>query len=314
MKTKRQITEEVIAAVKEHGQKVLETRKKLTEELYLINSEYKALSDEFDSLLTKAVRASEEEYDIILKRKDVLIKRLAEIDESVFSKAEGFNCTRCSDTGYVNGELCSCVKNKVNELYAFASEVNFPDYTLETVPKLDLLPQKDTLQTVYKDLEYYCEHFPNVQKKNILLAGASGAGKTAALIFLFNMMRKKHFNAVFMNAFTLNQLFLKYQSARPDQKAEILEDVLTCDFLVIDDIGSEPVFKNITAENLLSLYDARMVAGKGTAFSTNLSLVDDGSGAETIIDKYGERIFSRLCNKRNTRIILFKKVANIRNI
>ena len=76
-----------------------------------------------------------------------------------------------------------------------------------------------------------------------------------------------------------------------DLKHLVFDDLLTVDFLVIDDLGAEPIYKNVSEQYLLYLINLRTERNQGTAISTNLN-VSQGAIAE----KYGARVESRLLN------------------
>ena len=66
--------------------------------------------------------------------------------------------------------------------------------------------------------------------------------------------------------------------------------------MLIDDLGTEPVLKNVTKEYLYNLINTRQINKRATLITTNLSL-------DNILDRYDERIFSRLGNKNLSTII-----------
>ena len=63
--------------------------------------------------------------------------------------------------------------------------------------------------------------------------------------------------------------------------------------LIVDDLGTEPIFKNVTKEYLYLLLSERSRLNKLTVISTNL-------GPQELMNRYNERIFSRLFNKRES--------------
>ena len=75
-----------------------------------------------------------------------------------------------------------------------------------------------------------------------------------------------------------------------DDKNDIIEPLITCDFLFIDDLGTEPVYKNVTIEYLFLILNERLNLNKHTIITTNLSLKE-------IKEHYGDRLFSRIINK-----------------
>ena len=67
---------------------------------------------------------------------------------------------------------------------------------------------------------------------------------------------------------------------------------------MIDDLGTEPVLKNVTLEYLYLILNERLTSNKATVITTNLDL-------NGIINRYGERIYSRITNKSNTFVCRF---------
>ena len=82
------------------------------------------------------------------------------------------------------------------------------------------------------------------------------------------------------------------------QKQRVAHGGPQADLLVIDDLGTEPMRKNVTKEYLLILLNERIAKGKSTIITTNLN-------PEQVLEKYEERIFSRMFNKRETLILQF---------
>ena len=76
----------------------------------------------------------------------------------------------------------------------------------------------------------------------------------------------------------------------------MLDEFFDCDLLVLDDLGTEPMLKNVTVECLMILIGEREKNSKHTIFTTNLD-------QKQILIRYGERVLSRLLNKSNS---LFK--------
>ena len=86
--------------------------------------------------------------------------------------------------------------------------------------------------------------------------------------------------------FELNELARLYHIG----KSYEFSDCMKADVLLIDDLGTEPILKNVTKEYLYNLINVRQINNLPTIISTNLSEDD-------ILSRYDERIFSRLANK-----------------
>ena len=152
------------------------------------------------------------------------------------------------------------------------------------------------MKVVYDKIKNWCDKIEESKFKNLLLSGSTGVGKTYLVECACNELLNRDKFVSFYSAFSLNNLFLKYHTTFDESKSTLLDGVLGCDVLVIDDLGSEPKFKNVTEEYLYLVLNERLSKGKSTIVTTNLSL-------DEILDKYGERVFSRLCNKSNSLIV-----------
>ena len=78
-----------------------------------------------------------------------------------------------------------------------------------------------------------------------------------------------------------------------------LSPLLDVDLLVIDDIGAEPQFKNVTCEYLYLVISERARYHKKTIITTNLKPLE-------FIDRYGERIYSRIFDKSKSILLNLK--------
>lgn len=199
-------------------------------------------------------------------------------------------CSACNDSFYVDGVLCQCVRERF--LIALAKECEIDKRAPFSFQDNFLSPalgeQKSKLDKLYSYCSDYVEKIPNVKYKILLFTGATGTGKSC----LASAMVRKAVcecgkSGLFLSAYELNSLFLKYHTSFIAEREAILSDVLSADLLVIDDLGTEPILKNVTLEYLIVLLDERVRAGLSTVVTTNL---DEGA----LKSRYGERIFSRL--------------------
>ena len=69
--------------------------------------------------------------------------------------------------------------------------------------------------------------------------------------------------------------------------------------LVLDDLGTEPMIPNVTAEALFAIADQRNSGRLATVYISNLT--KDG-----LRERYGDRIASRIMDENITRSIEFK--------
>ena len=156
--------------------------------------------------------------------------------------------------------------------------------------KQEIMDETDV--KVYEKLKTWCARYPNITTTNINIIGGTGSGKTFLLECVANELIKKGVMVCYKTAFELNELARLYHIG----KSYNFSDCLNADVLLIDDLGTEPVLKNVTKEYLYNLINSRQINKRPTLISTNLSL-------DNILDRYDERIFSRLANKNLSTVI-----------
>lgn len=260
--------------------------------LYL---EYKALSYEIAKLEYEKKSCSEQKK----KLKELKINlelALGKLGMTADDLKPQYNCKRCMDTGYIDGKECSCLKKRVSELILkdIGVIVN-PQHTFENVD-YSLFDKPENGKKMFEKISHWCETFGSSKYKNLLLTGTTGVGKTYLVESICNKLLSKNISVMFLTAFALNNLFLKFHTTFDSSKSSILEQVLGCDVLIIDDLGSEPKYKNVTEEYMYLVTNERLSKNQSTIITTNL-------GLEGVLSRYGERTFSRLCNKQNSIIL-----------
>ncbi len=211
-----------------------------------------------------------------------------------------YTCTLCKDTGYTGEykkEFCSCVLQHSQQLtsQAFAmpqTEETFETYDINVfsstpLPGLDITQQEYAL-VLRKRCEDYANLLPHSQPPNLLFYGRSGLGKTFLLRAIAHRAQTQSIPSLCVTANTLlNAMRKAYFSHEEDGMALFYDTQL----LLIDDLGTEPMWENITIEQLFALLDARFSSGKNTVISTNLTLTE-------LQARYTERIASRLTDAR----------------
>ncbi len=209
-------------------------------------------------------------------------------------------CPICGDTGVANGKLCNCA---ASEYVAYLKREcgldgralsHFEDLATERIKNP---VQRADMQKIVSWLMAYSAKLPNVKYKTLVLLGGTGTGKTtlAGAVALAAVERGK--SALIMSAYELNSLFLKCHTSPIAERDGILSPVTHADVLVIDDLGTEPVLRNVTLEYLLVLLEERLRAGLSTVITSNL-----GMGA--LRSRYQERICSRLSERETSHIIV----------
>ena len=194
-----------------------------------------------------------------------------------------YDCKICNDTGVAGGRICSCLQKEINlKISALSSsQTEFKSFNACNRNLMDELDVKSS-----EWLKAWCARYPNITKTNINIIGGAGSGKTFLLECVANELINKGVVVCYKTAFELNELARLYHIG----KSYDFADCLTAEVLLIDDLGTEPVLKNVTKEYLYNIINTRQVKGLPTLITTNLSL-------DNVLDRYDDRIFSRLGNK-----------------
>lgn len=195
-----------------------------------------------------------------------------------------YHCSLCNDTGYVHNVMCSCLKSELCKVLTAESNVINSSFTFENSTEKD-----KHNKAVYKKAEEVCRQ----EKRNLLLTGNTGSGKTYLLTACANYAIANSRSVLFVTAYALNNMFMDAHLSDNATKLSVLDTITDVDVLAIDDLGTEIVYKNVTAEYLFAVINERIARGKQTFVSTNLTLAD-------IRERYDERIFSRLVDQNAT--------------
>jgi len=252
------------------------------------NPEFDSLYSEYNEKNLKYIKSKYEREDECLKSeveflKSKISKFLTEnnIDRSrLYPK---YDCKICQDTGVHNGMICDCLAQALSQKMSLksSSQTEFKSFDdcIESKMEAEDIKARDWLKL-------WCSRYPNVTKCNVNILGLTGCGKTFLLECVANELLNKGAVICYKTAFELNESARLYHIG----KSYELIDCIKADVLIIDDLGTEPILKNVTKEYLYNLINQRQIHNRPTFISSNLSL-------DNILSRYDERIFSRLANK-----------------
>ena len=203
-----------------------------------------------------------------------------------------YDCSICNDTGVAGGRICKCLLKELNMQLSINSS---SQSKFKSFDSADLKLMDDTDVRALEWLKTWCLRFPVVTKININIIGGAGCGKTFLMECVASELIHKGFVVCYKTAFELNELARLYHIG----KSYDFTDCLNADVLLIDDLGTEPILKNVTKEYLYNIINVRQINSKPTLISSNLSL-------DNILARYDDRIFSRLLNKNLATTIALK--------
>lgn len=211
------------------------------------------------------------------------------------------HCPICGDSGNDNGKVCKCVWDKYISNLKDECEIDkrakfsFDDCNFDNV-KNDV--QKQNMQAVYNKMKVFVGRYPNVKSNTIVFFGGVGTGKTCLASAMCRSIVEKGYATKILSAYEFCSLMLKTHTSPIVERNDLLHDVLTADVLCLDDLGTEPMLKNVTVEYLLLVIEERQNANKLTVITTNLD-------PDKLHDRYGERIYSRLSHKQQSKYFQF---------
>ena len=211
-----------------------------------------------------------------------------------------YACEKCKDTGFIETKPCTCydsVRKKI--LLDSGVTANFPSFKEHTAKK------EPALDKLHHTIQNFAQIFPNTQTKTLVFSGNCGTGKTFLMQAFCKQVEENGFSVCYHTALELNQLFLDYHTTKNGLRADIMDRLLLSDLLAIDDLGTEPILKNVTVEYLLSVISTRALRKKHTVITTNL-------GGGEVLTRYGERLFSRLADKNTARWMPFTEIRDLR--
>jgi len=257
------------------------------------DTEYYILEKEIRRLRLDILKGKGNEKQLVqLKNKQAEILDKKGITYQMLNPAP--HCQICNDTGITQNGYCRCVVNM--EIASTSPLFSFEDSNFDAFGNESELAKK-----VYGIMQKYCEKFPMVNKPNVVIVGKCGSGKTYLASAMAQAVSKKGYTSFVTTSFGFINDMLKYHLAPLDQKNDIIFPYLDCDMLVIDDLGSETKLNNVSEEYLYLVLSERMAKKRCTIVTSNLDY-------EQIVNRYGERIASRLFDKNNSVIT---SVSNI---
>ncbi|MEG1515500.1 MAG: ATP-binding protein [Clostridia bacterium] len=208
-------------------------------------------------------------------------------------------CKRCGDSGY-EGErrlkFCTCFEQRLSEM-RFPGSDTTPFHSFEHFDPT-IFPsaaQKERTERARDLCVQFADSFPRTAHLNLLLLGESGLGKTFLLDAIAGRVRERGFAPVRMTAFHMLEDMRAYHFGE-NQAGSPLDQLISCPLLMIDDLGTEPLLRNITIEYLFLVLNERIASARHTVIATNLT-------ASQLAERYGERVLSRLMDRTMSELI-----------
>ena len=208
-----------------------------------------------------------------------------------------YECPDCRDTGYIGAEKCHCMKQLCIDLLYEQSHIRtqletecFENFRLDyydhsRVHDFYRCTSYDAAKRALEACRRFSDRF-GTDRGNILLTGDVGTGKTFLTHCIAKAVLDQGCSVLYFSAGELINHLGDIAFRREDADTEEYDQILHCDLLIIDDLGTE-LTNSFTIQQFFSLLNERMIRDASVVISTNLSM-------EEIEDRYSQRTASRL--------------------
>ena len=208
-----------------------------------------------------------------------------------------YNCRECRDTGYVDGRMCTCMKqlvrqtayeelNRISPLSLCSFESFDTGYYSKEKKAAGDMSEYDYMSKVFRFCKRYAMQFDEYSE-GLLFSGKTGLGKTHLSLAIASSVIENGYGVVYVSAPNiLSRLESSQFSGRSVERTEDEQLLQECDLLIIDDLGTEFVTK-FTQAAIYNIINTRLNSGKPVIISTNLS-------TKELEDVYGNRMVSRI--------------------
>ena len=231
-----------------------------------------------------------------------------------------YQCKDCEDTGFIANKKCHCFKQSIVSILYSQSNIktaikkeNFSNFSFDFYPdnyideSIRLSPRQN-MEKVVNQSKVFINNFGS-DFQNLLIYGNTGVGKTFISNCIAKELLDRSYTVIYLTSFQLFDILEKNKFSKDYDNPEIQNQfnfILSCDLLIIDDLGTELTNSFINTQLYLCINE-RYLREKSTIISTNLSL-------DNINAKYSERIFSRLISNYTLLKIVGADIRLTKNI
>lgn len=261
--------------------------------------------------LTKLVLLNPKDKDHLIAESKIKMDALSERKNDLLAKYNvppgyldiQYNCSICNDKGFLkNGHKCNCLKQEIiNEAYKMSNlsrmletqnfaTINTNIFSDDKFEGVNVSPRQNILQVV-SICESFVLNFDKDNDENLLFYGDTGLGKTFMCNCIAKSLLDKGYVVIYQTSFKMFEIIEDYKFKNNDNhiSKDNYENLFDCDLLIIDDLGTE-LTNSFTNTELFNILNTRLLAGKKTIISTNLSPMQLGAD-------YTQRIFSRIFDR-----------------
>ena len=211
-----------------------------------------------------------------------------------------YTCPLCKDTGYVDYQKCSCLKQRIiraaydhsglpNHLKKENRQAFNPALFSDEPYQNEVLTPRQNILNNLNVVEDAVRQIADGGCRNLLFTGTAGTGKSFLSGVMANELLALGRTVLYVGCYDLCAYFDQEHFGDRARKAPTslsAEAIDACDLLIIDDLGAE--FRtSLSYTSLFHLIDQRLQNEKSTVLSTNWWIPD-------LRELYDERFVSRI--------------------
>ena len=207
-----------------------------------------------------------------------------------------YECEKCNDSGYMGIRMCTCMRRRLVEagmessgLGGLMKKQSFENFSLDYYKHNR--QEFARMEQNFRKVKAYAETFELSEKKHsqsLLFLGGTGLGKTHLSTAVAKAVIEGGYDVFYNSAVGMISDFecRRFGNTATMGDADNTERYISCDLLILDDLGTEMV-NQFTQSTLYYILNTRLNMNRPTVISTNLR-------AEELLKTYNERITSRL--------------------
>lgn len=224
-----------------------------------------------------------------------------------------YTCKKCEDTGFVEGYICDCRTQLLKEIakdklasVSQSANCTFDNFNLDHYPLTDETTGVSPRKRMSEVLEYcksYADDF-STESESLYFHGATGLGKTHISLAIANTVAENGYRVIYDSAQNILSA-LEREKFSHNNTGEKEKEILDCDLLIIDDLGSE-FSTQFTVSAVYNIINSRLNRSKPVIISTNLT-------KNAIEERYTQRVTSRIIGGYVSILFLGKDIRQIKN-
>ena len=208
------------------------------------------------------------------------------------------DCGECGGTGWLaravdgtrRADRCDCWRDGVAR--QMLSQARIPARYAKCDFSTFITYRNEKLQRACRQARKFASDFPGVAR-GLLFIGPPGIGKTHVAVSILREVVLKGIRGVYYDTRSLlSAIRSTYNPVTRASEADILEEVMGAELLVLDDLGAERP-TDWVEEMLHLVINTRYNEKRPTVFTTNYEDVADTDNFESLRVRVGFRLYSR---------------------